>query len=770
MCGSSLIYVTFLALGFRYVRSQQLQGASTYMAYHQLSPSCQDALNTSVACPFGLGSLASDGGMIDSDGTTALCVDSCHSSLLSAQSTIAEACTSTDDIVVFNDVAYPATFFVDNYLLAYSMACRTDSTTGQYCDPQLLAWAAQGYLNSTQICSDCWLGVQALQLNSPLGYDDGLATNFASLTSSCGVTTGYTFTTPAAYALNSTATTPPPLVTATPPPTCTGSYSVQATDDCNSVAQALNVSTYNLLYENNLDIYCQNFAAAVNSTLCIPPTCDLYTWQALDTCASIVSTYPGMTIPQFLSWNPNFNDLCQNAGGFQGYQVCVSPPGGYAAGTSTNGSTTGIATSAAPVPTNAANGTKSYCGLWYTVRSGDTCGQVSVANGISLSDFYFLNPEIDSQCTNLQLGVSYCVEAVGNIATYTGYSTPAGGSITVPPANFSSVNTAIQTPTPTGYDYTQSLMPTASGTISGCKVYANYNASSNAESDCDYVAFAYQVTTDQLLAWNPSLSSNLSTCNLQDGYSYCVVQTNTTTYTPNYCIPVNASTIMPGTTSDCSCYTTVLSYYNSTYGCADIESDYSITSTELTTWNTWLASDCDSNLYAGMTSEDIRPICIGVNGTSTPTSSQTPSVTSSSSSMGPTATGEVPGCLQYYTVQSGDGCSSIETKFSITFAQLYQWNPSIGSDCESLWLGYAYCVVGPPPATTTSAVGPPAPTQTGIASNCNAYYTVVSGDSCAAIESRYGITFAQLYQWNPAIGDDCQSLGVGYAVCVGVSS
>lgn len=164
------------------------------------------------------------------------------------------------------------------------------------------------------------------------------------------------------------------------------------------------------------------------------------------------------------------------------------------------------------------------------MQSGDTCGQLSVANGISLSDFYFLNPEINSNCTNLELGVAYCVEAVGNIATYSGYSTStsSGSSITVPPASFSSVNTAIQTSTPTGYAYTQSLMPTASGTISGCSVYANYNASVNAASDCDYVAFAYQVTTDQLLVWNPSLSSNLSTCNLQDGYSYCVKQTNAT--------------------------------------------------------------------------------------------------------------------------------------------------------------------------------------------------------------------------------------------------
>jgi hypothetical protein len=41
--------------------------------------------------------------------------------------------------------------------------------------------------------------------------------------------------------------------------------------------------------------------------------------------------------------------------------------------------------------------------------------------GISLSNFYFLNPMINSTCGNLWLNTYYCVEAVGNIATYPGY-------------------------------------------------------------------------------------------------------------------------------------------------------------------------------------------------------------------------------------------------------------------------------------------------------------------------------------------------------------
>lgn len=159
-------------------------------------------------------------------------------------------------------------------------------------------------------------------MSNPLGYDDSLASNLALLTSSCGAN-GYAFTSPTAYALNATATDVPPTVTATHPPTCTGSYTVQAMDDCNSVAKALNVSTYNLLYENSLDLYCQNFAAAVGTTLCIPSQCNIYNWKALDSCNSVVSNFTGMTVPQFLSWNPQFNSLCQNGLNYVGYEVCV---------------------------------------------------------------------------------------------------------------------------------------------------------------------------------------------------------------------------------------------------------------------------------------------------------------------------------------------------------------------------------------------------------------------------------------------------------------
>jgi hypothetical protein len=109
----------------------------------------------------------------------------------------------------------------------------------------------------------------------------------------------------------------------------------------------------------------------------------------------------------------------------------------------------------------------------------------------------------------------------------------------------------------------------------------------------------------------------------------------------------------------------------------------------------------------------------------------------------------------------------------ITFTELVAWNTWLSEDCDTALFANiiihddrAVCIgVG-----STSMTAPATSTVSGIASNCDECYTVVSGDSCAQIESTYGITFARLYEWNPAIGSNCQSLGVGYSVCVGVSS
>lgn len=140
---------------------------------------------------------------------------------------------------------------------------------------------------------------------------------------------------------------------------------------------------------------------------------------------------------------------------------------------------------------------------------------------LPLKDFYFLNPELSTDCSNLLLGLSYCVAAVGDISTYPGY--PA----TVPATVF---------PKPTTSSYAPALNPEATGTADNCSQYINYArqdlletafgaSQSNATldlNDCFVVALSFQVTVSDLVAWNPSLSKD--SCALQPGFSYCVRQ------------------------------------------------------------------------------------------------------------------------------------------------------------------------------------------------------------------------------------------------------
>ncbi|KAJ5796251.1 uncharacterized protein N7518_004791 [Penicillium psychrosexuale] len=437
-------------------------------------------------------------------------------------------------------------------------------------------------------------------------------------------------------------------------------------------------------------------------------------------------------------------------------------------------------TTAVPAPTNALNGSTTDCGQWYTVGEGDTCSLVTVANSISLVDFYFLNPEIDANCTNLELGEAYCITAVGAISTYSGYPVTIP-LFTVTTASFPAVDTSIPTTTSDPvFIYTLTYLPTAPDIHIDCERYVNYDNSTYNLNLCQWIAWLNEVITANFLDWNPSLNLNLSLCTMQLGDSYyAILDSSYITSDDNtsgsdsevdnssLCLPLNATE--PTTVSNCICFTGVYSYKSGDYQCADIEDDFDITEAELIAWNPWLAADCDMNLYANLTDIDARAVCIGANSGASTTTTTTPSTTSATTTTtpaAPTQTGYIDGCQEFYTIASGDNCSTMEADFGITLAQLYEWNPSIRSICANLWLGYAYCVKGPA-AITSSTAG--APTQTGIASNCNEYHTVASRDSCAAVKSEYGVTFAQLYEWNPAIGSDCQYLDVGYAICVGVS-
>jgi hypothetical protein len=124
---------------------------------------------------------------------------------------------------------------------------------------------------------------------------------------------------------------------------------------------------------------------------------------------------------------------------------------------------------------------------------------------------------------NLELGEAYCIAAVGDISTYSGY--PVTTSLfTVTTDSFPAVDTSIPTATSDpGFVYTPTYPPTAPDTVTNCQRYANYDNTTYNLNSCKWVAWLNEVTTADFLDWDHSLNTNLSLCAMQPGYSYCAI-------------------------------------------------------------------------------------------------------------------------------------------------------------------------------------------------------------------------------------------------------
>jgi len=246
--------------------------------------------------------------------------------------------------------------------------------------------------------------------------------------------------------------------------------------------------------------------------------------------------------------------------------------------------------------------------------------------------------------------------------------------------------------------------------------------------------------------WPWSSSKNFNSSNFNDtDYSTWRFPVNSCfNSTVNVTTTISSSTTRTITTASPS--SACLKSYTVVAGdsCAAIQATYGITFAQLLAWNPSIGSNCEY-LAIGNT------YCVSRSaGSTTTTTSRQPTQTSV--------------CTKSYTVVGGDSCAAIQAKYSITFAQLLAWNPSIGSNCEYLAIGNTYCVAKSAETTTTTSRQP---TQT---PSCTKSHTVVSGDSCAAIDTKYGITFTQLYAWNPSIGSNCEYLAIGNTYCVARSS
>ncbi|KAM7202942.1 peptidoglycan-binding lysin subgroup, partial [Naviculisporaceae sp. PSN 640] len=114
--------------------------------------------------------------------------------------------------------------------------------------------------------------------------------------------------------------------------------------------------------------------------------------------------------------------------------------------------------------------------------------------------------------------------------------------------------------------------------------------------------------------------------------------------------------------------------------------------------------------------------------------------------------------------------------YSISTAQLIQWNPAAKSDCTGLWTNTAStlalktiisCEVTLPPRLPRT--GSPTPTQPGMVNNCERFVLVKSGDTCEKIDKAANITLDNFIKWNTGVGGKAYSLlWANVYVCIGV--
>ena len=81
----------------------------------------------------------------------------------------------------------------------------------------------------------------------------------------------------------------------------------------------------------------------------------------------------------------------------------------------------------------------------------------------------------------------------------------------------------------------------------------------------------------------------------------------------------------------------------------------------------------------------------------------------------------VSSCNDFYKVILNDSCYDIANNHSILLSSFYDWNPAVRTDCSGLEANEYVCV-GIKASKAGTSVSAPYPVQTGMVSNCDAFY------------------------------------------------
>ncbi|TID07466.1 LysM domain-containing protein [Colletotrichum higginsianum] len=419
-----------------------------------------------------------------------------------------------------------------------------------------------------------------------------------------------------------------------------------------------------------------------------------------------------------------------------------------------------------------ASDTTSYCSWWADYDGSQTCQEVLDFNWIDLKSFRRWNPSVGSDCSGIKAGNSYCVEAYNEPTpppeAEETTTTKAVVTTTAAPTSTKAPTTIITTTTTTSAGSgVETPEPVQGGIVKNCNKF-HFVASGDS---CAAIAQKYGLTVAQFASFN---GLNGGCTNLWGDTYACVGliggnPAQTTAPAQTTTAPSNGvqtpEPVHNGIVGNCNKFYMV----KSGDSCASIAQKNSIRTADVVSWN-GLNSGC-TNLWLDTYA------CVGlVGGNPAPPATTTKTAGNGVQTPEPVHNGIVGNCNKFYMVKSGDSCASIAQKNSIRTADVVSWN-GLNSGCTNLWLDTYACVglVGGSPTvpqtTTTTKAGngiqTPQPVHTGIASNCNKFYMVKSGDSCASIAQKNSIRTADVVSWN-GLNSGCTNLWLDTYACIGV--
>ncbi|OBS25975.1 hypothetical protein FPOA_06507 [Fusarium poae] len=386
--------------------------------------------------------------------------------------------------------------------------------------------------------------------------------------------------------------------------------------------------------------------------------------------------------------------------------------------------------------------TTEFCTWWHDYLEATSCEDVLVGNSITSAQLKRWNPSLGDNCKGMTVGKSYCVEAMFEPEPVEPEEPEPSKPSPTKPSN------GIETPA--------SIQP---GMVSNCNKFHLVKA----DASCTAIAAQYGITLTQFTTWNSGIGS---ACNSMWANAYaCVSIIGFEPGTPTEPAPGNGietpSPIQPNMVKDCNKFALV----GSTTTCASLQDYYKITMAEIFKWNPAVGSGC-SGLWAQYY------VCVSVVGWKPPTNVPAPSPTKPANGISTPSPIREPihaNCNKFALVGSTTTCASLQDYYKISMAQIAAWNTPVGTDCKGLWAGYNVCVgiVGQQtPTNPPSSGSTPSPVQSGMVKNCKKFHLVNKSTTCAALQSTYKVTMAQLYKWNPAIGSGCNALWAEYYVCV----